>query len=179
MKDNRFNFCPECGSKNIQTVNGGRKWVCPDCGLDLYNNVAAAVGVIILNGRGEALFERRAKEPRKGYFAIPGGFCEPDESAEDAARRECREEVGLEVTRLRFVATFPNTYEYKSVIYKTCDMFFIADVADADKINADALEVSSYEWRDVTGAEAVEKIPFAFDSSRRALLKAQEVIRES
>lgn len=179
MKDNKFNFCPECGSRSIQTIAGGRKWVCPDCGFDLYNNVAAAVGVIIINGRGEALFERRAKEPRRGYLAIPGGFCEPDERAEDAARRELREELGLMAQTLTFVATFPNTYGYRGAVYKTCDMFFLAKVADATAVRADTGEVASYEWRDVSSAAAVESIPFAFDSSRRALLCMLESRHES
>ncbi|MBP5751778.1 MAG: NUDIX hydrolase, partial [Treponema sp.] len=68
MKNNRFNFCPECGSKKIQTLMNGRKWLCPDCGFDLYNNVASAVGLLILNSRGEILMEKRAKEPRKGFL---------------------------------------------------------------------------------------------------------------
>lgn len=151
--------------------------MCPDCGFDLYNNVAASVGVIILNGRGEALFERRAKEPRRGYLAVPGGFCEPDERAEDAACRELREEMGLAATDIKFIATFPNTYEYKGALYKTCDMFFLAKVSAGSAVRADAGEVSSYEWRCVKGAEAVERIPLAFESARRALLAAQEHMR--
>ena len=43
---NDFNLCPKCGSKNIIN-HGNRKWDCQDCDFDLYNNVAAAVGVII------------------------------------------------------------------------------------------------------------------------------------
>ena len=43
MENNRFNFCPECGSKKIQTLLNGRQWFCPDCGLELFNNVASAV----------------------------------------------------------------------------------------------------------------------------------------
>ena len=49
MEGNKFSFCPQCGSKNIETHHGGYKWVCPDCGFDLYSNVASAVGVVIVN----------------------------------------------------------------------------------------------------------------------------------
>ena len=58
MENNRFNFCPECGSKKIQTLLNGRQWFCPDCGLELFNNVASAVGVILENEKHEILFEK-------------------------------------------------------------------------------------------------------------------------
>ena len=80
---NEFNYCPKCNSKNIQYKNN-RKWFCSDCGFDLYNNVASAVGCIITNKEGQVLFEVRGKEPKKNFLALPGGFCDPDETAEEA-----------------------------------------------------------------------------------------------
>ena len=105
---NDFNFCPNCGGKNIQNVNM-RKWKCDDCGFTLYNNVAAAVGLVIQNKNGKVLFEKRAKEPRKGFLALPGGFVDPNETAEEACFRECKEEIGVEPLSVKYIATFPNT----------------------------------------------------------------------
>ena len=64
MENNRFNFCPECGSKKIQTLLNGRQWFCPDCGLELFNNVASAVGVILENEKHEILFEPEKENVR-------------------------------------------------------------------------------------------------------------------
>ncbi|HBG66881.1 MAG TPA: NUDIX hydrolase [Treponema sp.] len=175
MEDNRFLFCPSCGGRGIQTLLGGRKWFCPDCGLDLYNNVAAAVGLIIRNGKGELLFERRAKEPRKGFLAFPGGFAEPDESGEEAALRECEEEIGVKPLAVRYVCSFPNTYVYKSIIYKTCDMFFSAELPEHFVLKAQPGEVSSFEWRRVADASDVEALPLAFVSARNTLLRWLEL----
>ena len=58
---NDFKICPMCGSNKIEN-HGNRKWMCPDCGFDLYNNVATAVGLIIQDKNKNVLFEVRAKE---------------------------------------------------------------------------------------------------------------------
>ena len=124
---NDFKLCPMCGSKRIEN-HGDRKWLCPDCGFDLYNNVASAVGIIIYDKYNNVLFEERAKNPRKGFLAVPGGFVDFGESAEEAVVRECREEIGVPVEGAVFLCTAPNIYEYKNIEYKTCDIFFTAQL---------------------------------------------------
>ncbi|MBO7122292.1 MAG: NUDIX domain-containing protein [Treponema sp.] len=171
---NDFALCPECGSKKIQFVQN-KKWTCPDCGFDLYCNVAAAVGLIICSPAGDVLFETRAKEPRKGFLALPGGFCNPDEPAEDAARRECMEEIGMPVQEIKYVASFPNTYPYKNFVYKTCDLFFEAKISQEEaagllqKLKADQKEVSGVGFYKVSSQEDIDNLPLAFDSAKKAL----------
>lgn len=175
-----FNFCPICGKRDVHYVDD-KKWKCSDCGFTLYNNVASAVGLILSDSDGNVLFEARAKEPRKGFLALPGGFTNPDERAEDAAVRECREETGIEISAssLRFVATFPNVYVYKNIIYKTCDMFFCADlpsgIASISKLIAqaksDASEVTALTGARVTNERELMELPLAFESARRVLSK--------
>ena len=170
MEGNRFSFCPQCGSKGVQTLLGGRKWYCPECGFDLYNNVASATGLLIENERGEILFEKRAKEPRKGFLAFPGGFSEPDETGESAAIRECEEEIGVKPVSVEYLCSFPNTYEYRGITYKTCDLFFTATLPPAFELHAQKGEVDGFVWLPVRTAADVENAPLAFDSARRTLL---------
>ncbi len=169
MTDNVFNFCPECGSKNIQTKMNGRKWFCPECNFDLYNNVASAVGLVIQNSRDEILFEVRSKEPAKGLLALPGGFSNADESAEESALRECVEETGVKPEHIKYLCSFPNNYEYRTIHYKTCDLFFSADFPEGFILKPQESEVESFVWKKVSSVEDVNKLPLAFESAVKAL----------
>ena len=170
---NDFKLCPMCGSTKIEN-HGNRKWICPDCGFDLYNNVATAVGVIIYDKNKNILFEVRAKEPRKGFLAVPGGFVDFEESAEEAVIRECREEIGVPVEGTKFLCTAPNTYVYKNIEYKTCDIFFTAKLpSQYDSIDdfiktlhAEKSEVVAFESHKVSSQEDIENLPLAFESAR-------------
>lgn len=183
---NDFNMCPICGSKNIIN-HGNRKWVCQDCGFDLYCNVAAAVGIIIQDKNHNVLFEVRAKEPRKGFVAVPGGFVDFNESAEEAVVRECREEIGVEIksSDLKFLCSAPNTYVYKNIEYKTCDLFFkaelpstFASIQDFIKtLTPEESEVSAFKVYKVETLDDINKIPLAFESARFTLKKLVETLK--
>ena len=67
--------------------------------------VDAAVFTFI-KGKAKLLFIKRAKEPYKGKWALPGGFVEIDEELEDAVARELAEESGLTDVPLEQMHTF-------------------------------------------------------------------------
>lgn len=177
---NDFNLCPMCGSKKIEWRDN-KKWLCPDCGFDLYNNIAAAVGIVLYDDDNNVLFEVRAKEPRKGFLCLPGGFVDAEESTEAAIVRECREELGAEIAEsdVHYLCSFPNIYEYKSIEYKTCDIFFTAklpacykDMNDFVKsLHREESEVVRFEVHKVKTHEDVESLALAFPSARNTLNK--------
>ncbi|HET8998961.1 MAG TPA: NUDIX domain-containing protein [bacterium] len=72
-------------------------------------NPAPTVSVLILRG-DRILLVRRAFAPARGAWDVPGGFVERGETIERAARREVREELGVDVRIERFVGIFPDTY---------------------------------------------------------------------
>ena len=175
---NDFNVCPMCAGKKIKNLDN-RKWICEDCGFDLYCNVAAAVGVIIYDDENNVLFEVRAKEPQKGKIAIPGGFVDFDETAENAVIRECKEELGFEIKDFEFVCTNPNTYQYKYIEYKTYVIFFKSKLPKQfislqyfmNKLDIQKSEVQSLVVYKVKTQEDIEKLPIAFESTRQTLKK--------
>jgi len=170
--EKELTICPCCGEKNLEYKNQ-RHWVCPACGFDLYNNVAAASGIIFYTDDGSIVFERRAKNPGKGMLGIVGGFVDPDETMEDTCVRECREETGIEIDpdKLQYVTNAPNTYVYKDIQYKTCDFFFAyhLDRETFENFKAQKEEVTEFVEMPVATVEDVDKLPLAFVSARAAL----------
>ena len=58
------------------------------------------------DGSLQVLLIRRGKSPYKDQFALPGGFVNPDESVDQAARRELLEETGVDCACLEPIRTF-------------------------------------------------------------------------
>jgi len=98
MRD--WRHCPRCAADLERRVPAGddeARLLCPACGLVLYENPAPTAGAIVEDREGRILLVRRAIEPFKGKWDVPGGFVKPGEDGEDAMRRELAEELGVEV----------------------------------------------------------------------------------
>lgn len=75
-----------------------------------YRNSKPAVSAILVRD-GHVLLSRRAREPHKGMWDLPGGFLESGEHPEEGLRREIREETGLDATIVRLVHIGMGTYD--------------------------------------------------------------------
>jgi 8-oxo-dGTP diphosphatase len=109
MAEARATYCHRCGHAMSEAqVSGRTRLVCSDCGFVLYQNPVPGVGVLIEKDDGVVLI-RRGHTPHKGRWALPSGFIEADESIEDAAQRESKEETGLDVELIELfgVDSFP------------------------------------------------------------------------
>jgi ADP-ribose pyrophosphatase YjhB (NUDIX family) len=110
------------------------------------------------------LFTVRAKEPSKGKLGLPGGFIDFDETAENAVRREVREEVDLQIEDLTFVCSQLNSYVYGGVTYPVLDFFF--EVRLDTNVEGRAMEeVQEVRWLD---PKSVEPEQLAFPSMQVA-----------
>lgn len=164
-----FRHCPACGA----AVTPGRNPLsCGGCGATYFFNPTVAAGAYIHNAAGECLLVRRAKEPAKGLFGLPGGFIDIGETAEEALHREVREEVGVEIADVRYLCSCPNMYVYRGVTYPVCDLIFTATAINPETVQA--LDgVAGYEWR---GLNEVTEDELAFPSMKlglRTLLEPQ------
>lgn len=101
-----FRFCPLCAQPlRIGEIDGRQRQFCPACGYVHYRNPAPVAGCLVVAETGIVLIQRGIA-PRRGYWALPAGYVEEGETVEEAARRETREECGLEVAPLELLGVY-------------------------------------------------------------------------
>lgn len=104
-------YCPACGVPlTEQTIDRRLRRVCPGCGRVDWRNAKPCAGALIVRN-GKVLLVRRAIEPFRGYWDIPGGFCEVDEHPTETAIREVKEETGLEIELTGLLGLWMDDYE--------------------------------------------------------------------
>ena len=160
-----YRFCPLCGAMRPKS-DSSRPFRCQACSYTTFFGPVTAVGGVITNLSGEVLLIERAKDPGQGKLGMPGGFVDPNESAEVALRREIFEEVGLQVGQFEFLMTAPNSYFYQGVLSPVLDIFFWATIDSDQLVAAEATEVSAWMWTH-PNQDTLERM--AFESNRLAL----------
>lgn len=103
----RYKYCPECGSKLglIHAGDDGMVPYCEACQKRWFDSFYSCVIVLVYNELDEIVLSKQWYLPDK-YSSIISGYMVPGESAEEAARREVREEVGLEIEKIRYAGTY-------------------------------------------------------------------------
>lgn len=135
--------------------------------------MAAAVAALITDGDGRLLLTRRAYDPCVGMLDLPGGFVNHGESAEEALKREIAEELGVCIKNIRYFGSWPNSYLYSGLDYKTLDLAFLAEISDASSLRPgdDVADLFFASPSDIKYEEiafpSIRKIVHAFSESLR------------
>lgn len=144
-------FCSNCAAPLARRVPPGDslpRWVCDACGEIHYQNPKLVVGAIPEH-EGRLLLCRRAIEPRYGYWTLPAGFMENDETPGQAALRETLEEAGarIELGAPFSMISIPRVNQVH--------LFYLARLVDLEfKPGEESLEVALVEeaqmpWKDI------------------------------
>lgn len=112
------------------------------------------------------LLIERANDPFKGCWAFPGGFMDMEENAEDCAKRELKEETGMEVRSLEYLGTFSEVN--RDPRGRTITIAYYAVVEKSDVIGAD--DASQAKWF------PIDSIPsLAFDHDKILRMALEEI----
>jgi NAD+ diphosphatase len=132
----RHRFCAQCGSATRVASAG---WVrrCPDCRASHFPRTDPVVIMLVTDGE-RCLLGRQSGWPKPMMSAL-AGFVEAGETIEEAVRREVREEAGIQVGAIRYVASQP--WPFPASLMIGCEA-----EAVSDRIEIDPSELESADW---------------------------------
>jgi 8-oxo-dGTP diphosphatase len=154
-------FCARCGT----ALASRPPTTCASCGYQLYVNARPTASLVVVDS-GRFLALRRAVDPMAGHWEVPGGFCDGFEHPRDAAVREGREELGVEVRIREFIGMYVGAYEFQGERLPVLDCFFFATLDPA------AIRLNPAEATEMTWFDLAEPPKMAFSTMDEALVDA-------
>ena len=153
-------FCSDCGGEISSKVPAGdnrERFVCEACDAIHYINPRIVAGCLPV-WEDRVLLCRRANKPRAGYWTLPAGFLENNETITAGAIRETAEEANAQVGNLDLYTIF--SLPHISQIY----LFYRAEMANAEfSPGFESLEVALFEETEIPWEE------LAFPAIRQTL----------
>jgi NAD+ diphosphatase len=160
----RHTHCPRCGSPT-EVVHSGWARRCPTDRSEHFPRTDPAVIMLVTDDRDRCLLARSAAWPW-GRLSVLAGFVEAGESAESAVVREVREEVGVDVAGVRYVASQPHPFPASLMLG------FTARAQGDTTLKVDGEEIVEAAW--FTRDEVSEAVDWGHDehSDHTAMLRA-------
>ncbi len=152
-----FTYCCHCGTKTILKEIGdeGEIPYCPCCEVPLWDMFATSIICAVVNECGEIALLHQDYVSKTHYVCV-AGVMKLGESAEETAKREVKEELGLDVSELEFIQTYPYIKKemlmlgFKAVV-KKADFVLSQEVDKAEWVNLgqalDKLREGSIAWQ--------------------------------
>ena len=134
-----YRYCPECGAKLIDHPAGDDGMVpyYENCKRYYFDGFPTAVLTMVVNDKNEICMELQKYLSDK-YWNFVSGYVTPGETAEEAARREVLEEVGIKVQSLQYISSY--WYEPKGILM----LGFIGKASSTEIVPSS--EVNQAKW---------------------------------
>src|ERR1700724_436162 len=149
--------------RRIPEGDNRERMVCPDCGFVLYDNPKIVVGSVTRWGN-RILLCRRSINPRRGFWTLPAGYLELNESTSAGAEREAWEEAQakIRIEGLLAIYDIPRISQVQ-LIYRA----LLVDEAIA--AGPESLEVGLFRWDEIPWDNiAFPSVHWSLDADRRA-----------
>ena len=131
--------CPWCGAP-LAHAPASRELVCTECAHIVYPNVTPGIIAGVIDREANRIVLTTYANRPGARPALVAGFAEVGESLEGCLRREVREEVGLEVTNIRYVDSQPWPYSDSLLVG------FFCEVVGSRAIVLEEAELKRAEW---------------------------------
>jgi ADP-ribose pyrophosphatase YjhB (NUDIX family) len=143
-------YCIKCGK--ITTKKNDSCYVC-EAGHENWVNPAVGAIVYIVKD-GKVLFGVRSVEPNSGKMSLPGGFVNVNETAEQAAVREAKEELGVNIALQTCLGTYATTYGDRPIL----NIVFVASCENQSITPGDDMSGGEPAWREVESLPAPDEL---------------------
>ena len=166
-------YCPDCGNVLQRHVVCGEErghWYCARCAAPRYDHPMVVVTCFVACGQ-KLLWIQRDLEPKRGLWAIPGGYLERGETLAEGAARELYEEAGVAVAPQRLQLYMTGTITFINQVY----MGFRAAVDSPDCIpgvesrNCGFFSRQECPWDSVAYPEVNDSIRQVYDDLDRGV----------
>jgi len=154
--DRNHRFCGRCGGPT-ELKTDERARVCPACRLSAYPRLAPAVMALVR--KEDRILLGRSPHFPPGMYSALAGFVEPGETLEQCLAREVAEEVGVQVSRIRYFASQPWPFPNSLMIAFVCDWA-------GGEIRPQAGEIESAHWFSLL---QLPKLPSRISIARRLI----------
>ncbi len=146
-----MNYCSKCGQRVALTIPDGDnrpRYTCMSCGTVHYQNPLIVAGCVA-EYRGQILLCKRAIEPRAGFWTVPAGFMELDETLPAAAARETLEEAEARVEIGPMIASVDVLQARQVHIFFAATLKSPEFGAGAETLEARLYDLESIPWDDL------------------------------
>lgn len=154
-------------TRRIPDGDDRERLTCADCGYIAYENPRIVAGAVVSVGE-KILLCRRAIEPRRGYWTLPAGYLELNETPDEGAKREAWEEARarIAIDALLGVYSVPRISQVQ-LIYR-------ATLAEPGfSAGPESLDVALFAWEEIPWDEiAFPSVRWALDDYRARLGQA-------
>jgi ADP-ribose pyrophosphatase YjhB (NUDIX family) len=166
-------FCSECAhpvSFVVPPDDNRPRYVCTHCGVIHYQNPKMVIGSIPVwqcEGEVSVLLCKRAIEPRHGYWTLPAGFMENNETTADAAVRETTEEAGARIELHPLFSLLNVAHVHQVHMFYRASLLDLNYAAGTESLEVKLFTEADIPWDDIAFPTVSQTLKLFFSDTQK------------
>ena len=163
-----MNFCSVCAHPvQLKEVPGDTRlrYVCDACNTIHYQNPNIVAGCLPI-WEDKVLLAKRAIEPRKGYWNVPSGYMENEETVEEGAIREVMEEACIQVEIIGLHSVFSIPHISQVYMHFLASMPHLNFAPGEESLEVELFSEEEIPWNEIAFSSSVFSLKHYFADRR-------------